>query len=342
MPDKIRIAAIEAKHMHVFDLMRQALQCEQAEFVGFADPDEANRQRAKTQLGLSDDLIFADHRQLLDQQKPQAVMICSTNAMHDDFVMECAARGIHCMVEKPFAARLIEVDRMIRACERAGVKLMCNFPSAWSAALRHARTLCDEGRIGRIFQITYRGGHAGPVRDLNTWWYRPEDGGGVLLDYCCYGANVSTWFLRKLPRLVTALAGTLAKPVKAEDNAVMLALYDDALCIFQATWTRPVPEPSYGPVINGLEGAITVVSGSQLRLFTPANSAAGGELIEAPPLPPGRRNGPEYFVNAILRDTPIEDPCSPQMNRDVQEILEAGMLSVQSGCATRLPLFATG
>ena len=95
-------------------------------------------------------------------------------------------------------------------------------------------------------------------------------------------------------------------------------------------------------MINGLEGAITVVSSSQLRLFTPENSAAGGELIEAPPLPPGRRNGPEYFVNAILNDTPIEDPCSPQMNRDVQEILEAGILSVQSGCATRLPLFATG
>ena len=341
MPAKIRIAAIEARHMHVFSLMRQALDCEQAEFVGFADPDEQTRARARSGLGLSDDLVFADYRQLLERQQPQAVMICSTNAMHDHFVQECAGRGIHCMVEKPFAARLAQVDRMIAACARAGVKLMCNFPSAWSVPLRHARALCDDGRIGRIFQITYRGGHAGPVSDLATWWYRPEDGGGVLLDYCCYGANVATWFLRKLPRTVTALAGTLAKPVKAEDNAVMLALYDDALCIFQATWTRPVPEPSYGPVINGLDGAITVLGGNQLRLFTRDNARAGGEVVEAPALPHGQRNGPEYFVNAILHDTAIEDPCSPAMNRDVQEILEAGILSVQSGCSTRLPLFAT-
>ena len=48
-------------------------------------------------------------------------------------------------------------------------------------------------------------------------------------------------------------------------------------------------------------------------------------------LPEGRRNGPEYFVNRVEKDEEIEDPLNVRFNRDVQEILEAGLRSAIEG-----------
>lgn len=55
-------------------------------------------------------------------------------------------------------------------------------------------------------------------------------------------------------------------------------------------------------------------------------------------LPPGEWNGPEYLVKCIDEDRPIEGPSSPEICRDAQEILEAGLRSISSGRVVPLPL----
>jgi len=337
MSNKTKVAAIEASHMHVLSLIKQVHELPEAEFVGFADANPRHRESVKQRVGLSDDLIYTDYRKLLDERKPDAVMVCSTNADHVVYTEELAARGVHVMLEKPFAARLAHADRMVRACQQAGVTLMVNWPTAWNAALRHAREIAQSGQLGQVFQITFRGGHTGPTTDFTTWWYRPEDGGGVFLDYICYSANIFTWVLGKRPLQVCGMAATLVKPVRAEDNAVVLMRYDTALCIAQATWTRFGKEPGYGPVINGTEGSVTVLDDRHLKLVTKQN--AEGEVVEVPPLTaPGLKNGPDHLVHCLRHGKDIAPPCDPALNRDAQEILEAGLLAIQTGTTVNLPV----
>ena len=180
----------------------------------------------------------------------------------------------------------------------------------------------------------------GPTANFDSWWYRPQDGGGVLLDYCCYAANVFTWILGKVPRQVCGMADTLVKPVKSEDNAVLLLRYDDALCVSQATWTRFGPEPIHGPVINGTAGSVTVIGRNQVKHCTQENPV--GDVIDVPDLPePHMQSGPAYFVHALLNGTAIESPCDAAFNRDGQEILEAGKIAVQTGVTVNLPILPT-
>ncbi|MGQ9629184.1 MAG: hypothetical protein ACUVXI_02580 [bacterium] len=49
------------------------------------------------------------------------------------------------------------------------------------------------------------------------------------------------------------------------------------------------------------------------------------------------RSGPEYFLSRIEAGKAIEGPCSAEISRDAQEILEAGLRSAERGKAVELP-----
>src|SRR5215510_9694963 len=45
--------------------------------------------------------VHADYRRLLDEARPDAVIIASPNPLHAEQGIECARRGIHILIEKP-------------------------------------------------------------------------------------------------------------------------------------------------------------------------------------------------------------------------------------------------
>ena len=45
--------------------------------------------------------VFSDYRKLLDEAKPDAVIIASPNQAHAEMGIACARRGIHILIEKP-------------------------------------------------------------------------------------------------------------------------------------------------------------------------------------------------------------------------------------------------
>src|SRR5882672_6776651 len=53
--------------------------------------------------------VFADYRKLLDETRPQAVIIASPNQLHAETGIECARRGIDILIEKPVTDTLESV-----------------------------------------------------------------------------------------------------------------------------------------------------------------------------------------------------------------------------------------
>jgi len=63
-----------------------------------------------------------------------------------------------------------------------------------------------------------------------------------------------------------------------------------------------------------------------------------GETITAPALPAHYKTGIDYFTYCLLHDEPFAGIVSPELSRDTQEILEAGLQSMATGCEVSLPL----
>jgi len=340
MAKKIRVGVLALVHDHVWTMLRHLQALETAELVAAADPNEPLLERFSERTGV--DNTYSDYAELLDREKLDAVFVYGTNRSSGDLTVMAAERGLHVLCEKPMASDLDVADRMLVAARKAGVLLMVNWPSAWSAGINYAFELVRKGAIGRIWQLKWRGGHCGP-KELGcdpyfyNWLYDPvENGAGAMFDYLGYGASLARLFIGR-PTQVMAIAGRLVKTdIPVDDNAVVALQYHDANAVLETTWTEPVPgRPPHDLILYGTE-AVMVAGGNQVTIYTKANP--GGEVKEAPPMKAPCRNGSEYFIHCILNNKPIEGMCCPESSHDVQEIMEAARLSVLLGRRIALPL----
>jgi len=340
MAEKLRIGVLGLVHDHAWGNLKHVGDVTDIDLVGVADPNEPLLEEFRKTTGL--DTTYTDYEELLDNHELDAVMAYGTNRSTGELVEMAAGRGLHVMTEKPMASDLSIADAMLVAARKAGVVLFVNWPIAWNPAIKHAQTLVQQGAIGRVWQLKWRGGHCGP-KELGCspyfcgWLYDPvENGAGALFDYLGYGASLARIFIGR-PTQVTAIAGRLVKQdIAVDDNAIVALQYHDANAVIEATWSEPVMHrPPHDVVLYGTEGVL-IAGGRKVTIYTKDNR--DGEVHDPPALEAPRRNSLEYFMHCIRTGDPVEGVCSPENSRDAQEVMEAARLSVLTGQHIALPL----
>ncbi|WP_153557977.1 Gfo/Idh/MocA family protein [Roseimaritima sediminicola] len=354
---RVRIAAISFEHFHMGDLLRMAAEHPDAEVVGICDPQPERMQEAIANFGFTDDQVFTDYRQCFETTKPDVVMMCPAAADHGLWTERAMEYGVDAMVEKPMAASLAEADQMIAAAEKAGRRLMINWPLAWSLPHQTAYRLIGQGRIGQVIEVHYYGGNRGPLyhgadkrettpeeiaREKPTsWFYKKASGGGSALDYMGYGTTLGTWYFGgQKPIEVTA---TVDEPegLEVDEHCIAVARYASGLSKFETRWgtfTDPwthQPQPQCGFVIVGTEGtiacydytsSITVQTREQPEV-TPVPCEGLGEVWQDPI---------RYFLDCRRRDAALEGPSCPKISRIGQQIVDTAMQSAQQKRTVRL------
>lgn len=338
MAKTYRVGVASMVHDHVWGELRHWKALPNVEIVAAADPNAPLREQIHREFGVT--RLYSSWQEMLEKEELDIVQAASENATAVDIVEAAAARGLHVVSEKPMSARLDQANRMVAAAEKAGTQLMINWPTAWSPAVVGMVRLIRDGAVGEPFYFKYRAAHNGP-KEIGCseyfwkWLYDEKlNGAGALMDYCCYSADMCA-FLFGLPRRVTGIRGVLAKdyPVP-DDNAIMLFQYDRVFGVAEACWTQKAWTAGPNPLCYGAEGWIGV-SGGKIVLQRPGKSEG---TIEPEPLPEGERSGPEYLITCLEAGKPVEGMCSARVSRDAQEMLEAGLVSADTGQAISLPM----
>lgn len=144
------------------------------EMVGYADVAVERAQAAAEQYGGS---AYQDFRELYDQQKPDAVVICTPPFVHGEIEEEAAQRGIHFFVEKPVAIDMPMAHRVQAAVDRAGIATQVGYMFRFSEALIEVRRLLSTRNIAMVQAHYYMPGLPPP-----TWWPYMQKGGGQLIE----------------------------------------------------------------------------------------------------------------------------------------------------------------
>ncbi len=340
MADKLKIAVLGMAHDHLWSNLDDLAVLDRAALVAGADANPALRQRFVERTGCK--RVYAGYQELLDADQPDAVFAFSPTNQHADIVELCARQGVPVMAEKPMAATLPQASRMLTAARRHSITLMINWPTAWSPRLRTAYRLVQEGALGRIWQMTWRGGHCGPDElgcsaEFCGFLFDPrQNGAGAFNDYSGYGASLCVLFLGGLPSSVFGMAGRLVKThLPVDDNGILVMRYPRALCRLEMTWTEAAPHfPPHDLVLYGTEG--TLVAGQELRLFPRGGKTAATVPLDT--LPAGQRCAAEHFVDCVLTGAEPGFQTSPDVAYDAQQIMEAGLRSATTGAQVQLPL----
>jgi predicted dehydrogenase len=125
---------------------------------------------------------FADHRALLDRERPDAAIVATPNVLHVPVALDCVASGIPVLVEKPIADNVEDARRLSEAARTAGVPLLVGHQRRHNPIIRRARQLIHDGVLGRLVSATVMAMFLKPDRYFDTAWRRQPGGGPVLLN----------------------------------------------------------------------------------------------------------------------------------------------------------------
>ncbi len=208
-------------------------------------------------------------KKLVQRKDIDLVDITTPNSSHKDIVLAAAAEGKHIICEKPLAMSLNEAEQMLQAVKNAGVKHMVCFNYRKVPAIALAKSLINDGRLGRIYHFR----------------------GMFLLDYLADPNFPLVWRCKK------ELAGSGAH---GDQNSHIIDLarylvgeFDEVIGV-QETFVKKRPEPKSSEKLfteltaeaGGEMGEVTV-DDATLFLAKFANGALGS--FEATRMAPGRK-----------------------------------------------------
>ena len=121
----------------------------ETEIVGVFDYGAETRQAFKAVWGDIPD--FDDYPRMLEAVKPDIVCIATRQTMHADQCEQAVAAGVRgIFFEKPFATTMDEVDRIVSACQGAGVGVVYGLDRAWWPPYVQLAKLLADGLIGDV------------------------------------------------------------------------------------------------------------------------------------------------------------------------------------------------
>ncbi|HEV2351369.1 MAG TPA: Gfo/Idh/MocA family oxidoreductase [Terriglobia bacterium] len=340
---KTKLAVVGLDHDHVWGLLRDIAKEPDADLVAIADPHHELVEKARAQVP-ADVKFYADYVKMLDEIKPDGVIVTTANNRHLEILKQCARRHINYSVEKPLATNAADAREMERLARAAHIKLMVNYWNAWTASSHELFHRVHAGELGPVQKIIVQYGHQGPKeigvsKYFADWLYDPvKNGGGALMDFGCYGAEWALW-LKGRPTSVFAYTLKLKTEQNnaVDDDAVILLEYPDSTAIIQASWDWPY---SKGQVqVFGPKGSLLATESSLLYsdAKTPPNiDSPEGQPVALGPVEHDTSNPIAYFLYCIRNNKTVENPVAPELNVGVVEILDAAKESIRTGRAVKL------
>ncbi len=187
--------------------------------VAKADPTRAEAVRAL--LG-PEVVVEGDYQAVLARDDVDAVDILLPHDLHLPATLAAARAGKHVLVEKVMARNIYECDRMIEACEQAGVTLSVCHDRRYQPDWMALKQIVDAGLLGEI--CCWRLEHNQNVDLPPGHWCRQRDqiGGGAVMSCLTHQIDGLRWYAGEV-EAVACMTRTLPARMQGESCGVILA-----------------------------------------------------------------------------------------------------------------------
>ncbi|NIJ51378.1 Gfo/Idh/MocA family protein [Dyadobacter arcticus] len=333
----VRIAVAGLTHGHVGWVFNRSDK-KDTELVGIyeTNPELVNRFVEKYKLDRK--LFFTDLNKMLDEVKPEAVSAFGAINEHIKIVRACAPRKIHVMVEKPLATTYAEAKEINALAEKNGIQVLTNFETSWYASNQYVNKLVEDGKLGEIRKVMVNDGHQGPKEIgvssefLEILTDPVKNGGGALIDFGCYGANLMTWLLKgERPLSVTAVIHQDKPEIykNVDDEASIVLQYPKAQCIIQGSWNWSFARKDME--VFGNKGYAIAVNATTVRQRFQEKSPE--ETIKLDPRPAPHTDPFSVLADVVQGRLKLDknDLYGLPVNVIAVEILDAARESAKSG-----------
>lgn len=170
-----------------------------------------------------------DYRDLLDDDRIDAVVIATPTRTHAQLVREALQAGKHVLVEKPLCLEVAEARELIGLAETLGRVLMVGHVFLFNNGILKLREMVRSGELGRIHYLDATRTNLGPIRgDVNA-----------LYDLGTHDISIFNHLMGGPPVEVSALGRCIAQADIEDVCFVTLRYPDGILGHIHVSWMNP-------------------------------------------------------------------------------------------------------
>jgi len=174
-----------------------------AQLLAVSDVNPQAARELALELGVDYTL---DYRDLLTKEL-DGVLVCTSTDTHRQVVIDACEAGKNIFCEKPLARTLEEVEEMLAAVKRAGVKLQVGFNRRFDPNFSQAKKEISSGTIGRplLLKITSRDPDFPSIEYLKI-------SGGVWVDMTIHDFDMARYLMGEEVEEVYSTGSVLLEP----------------------------------------------------------------------------------------------------------------------------------
>jgi len=153
------------------------------EIRGICTSRPETARKAQEETGVP--FVTSTFEELVERKDIDIVVVAVPNALHRRVVERAALCGKAVYCDKPLAANLDEASSMWQVVKNSGIPFGMAFQNRFAPAILKAKSLLEEGRLGRIFRIRalyLHSGYINPERPISWRMQKELAGGGALAD----------------------------------------------------------------------------------------------------------------------------------------------------------------
>ena len=176
-----------------------------AKLAAVADIQEANAAALAEPAGAA---VYTDVDRMLAEADIDMVDICLPTSMHCDATVRAAKAGKHVLCEKPIALKVSEADKMIRACDKAGVQFMVAQVIRFWPEYQLLKEYFDSGKLGKLRSLQMKRLSPPATWSWKDWLNDPKLSGGALIDLHIHDTDFVRYLLGEPKRVDSVGSGT--------------------------------------------------------------------------------------------------------------------------------------
>ena len=333
--EKLKLAVAGFEHGHINGFLRQVADQDDFELVGYYEPKADLAKQVMSRFDLDPGKHYNSLSEMLKATSPDLTAIFSSTYDHPQLVEVCARQKANVMMEKPLAVNMEHARRIKTAVEENDILLMVNYETTWYPSNHLAKKTVEKQQLGDIRKMVVHSGHKGP-KEIGVgpyfldWLTDPKlNGGGALMDFGCYGANLMTWLMNnERPLKVSAITQQIKPDVypEVEDEATIIITYPQAQGIIQASWNWPFSRKDLE--VYGQTGNLIAHDNTRYSLHLPGKEEFTSTVEQTDF---GYQSPLALMADVIHGNTELDGLSSLENNLIVTEILEAALKSARLG-----------
>jgi predicted dehydrogenase len=148
----------------------------------------------------------ADFDRMLREQKPDALIVCTPDATHDDYIVRGLDAGLDVITEKPMTTDAAKALRIADAVKRSGKSLRVTFNYRYSPFRSQLKELLMAGTIGEVLSVDFHWllNTVHGADYFRRWHSNKAISGGLMVHKATHHFDLMNWWLSANPVSVRA------------------------------------------------------------------------------------------------------------------------------------------